>query len=159
MRVGGVQRHSVYRPIRTAFRGNGSGQRGPRLEPLQPADQVLSVCRQPHCLGEPMAHRSRQPSCLCSPARDPLLQLLGLGILALGIYAIVLSNEAALQVVGSTTLSVPGIVLVVLGVFLVVVGFCGWLGALREIFILLVVVSPPSPGRACGPCQPVPIWV
>ena len=43
--------------------------------------------------------------------------------------------------VGATTLSIPGIVLVVLGVFLVVVGFCGWLGALREIFVLLVIVS------------------
>lgn len=69
---------------------------------------------------------------------------MGLAILALGIYAIILSNEDALQVVGSSTLSVPGIVLVILGVFLVVVGFCGWLGALREIFVLLVIVSPPS---------------
>lgn len=67
---------------------------------------------------------------------------MGLGILALGIYAIILSTEDTLQVVGSNTLSVPGIVLVVLGVFLVVVGFCGWLGALREIFFLLVIVSP-----------------
>lgn len=106
-----------------------------------------------------MARHFRQPSCLYSHLpRDPPLQLLGLGILALGIYAIILSNEAALQVVGSTTLSVPGIVLVVLGVFLVVVGFCGWLGALREIFFLLVIVSSPSPGRVYGPCHPVPVW-
>lgn len=68
-----------------------------------------------------------------------IVWLLGLGILALGIYAIILSTEDTLQVVGSNTLSVPGIVLVVLGVFLVVVGFCGWLGALREIFFLLVI--------------------
>ena len=77
------------------------------------------------------------------------LQLLGIAILALGIYVIVLSSDPAIQNIAGSSLSAPGIVLVILGVLLVVIGFCGWLGALREIFVLLVVVSV----LLCGTCQ------
>jgi multisubunit Na+/H+ antiporter MnhG subunit len=70
-----------------------------------------------------------------------IVWLLGVAFLALGIYAVVLSFDGTVEIIGANVVSTPGIILIVLGVILIVVGFCGWLGALREIFVLLVIVS------------------
>ena len=60
--------------------------------------------------------------------------------MAAGIYTQVESEQ--LNMVGlSAILTSPGIILIVLGGVIFLIGFFGCLGALREIFLLLVIVS------------------
>lgn len=66
-------------------------------------------------------------------------QLLGVGLLAIGIYVQVESTFDMLRL--SSILTSPAIVMIIIGALLFILGFCGCLGALLEIFFLLVIVS------------------
>lgn len=85
----------------------------------------------------------------CSWVRFPLecvvlcFQLLGVALLAIGIYVQVESTFDMLQL--GSVLTSPAIVMIILGGLLFILGFCGCLGALLEIFPLLVAVS----GEGC----------
>lgn len=68
-----------------------------------------------------------------------LFQLLGVALLAIGIYVQVESTFDMLRL--SSVLTSPAIAMIILGGMLFILGFCGCLGALLEIFYLLVVVS------------------
>ena len=60
--------------------------------------------------------------------------------MAAGSYAQVESSTLSGSGLDSVLVS-PGIVLIILGSIMFILGFLGCLGALREVFILLVVVS------------------
>ena len=66
-------------------------------------------------------------------------QLLGAAMLAIGIYVQVETAFEMLEL--SSVLTNPAIVLIIFGCLLFILGFCGCLGALLEIFFLLVIVS------------------
>lgn len=68
-----------------------------------------------------------------------LFQLLGVALLAIGIYVQVESTFDMLQL--SSVLTSPAIAMIILGGLLFILGFCGCLGALLEVFLLLVAVS------------------
>lgn len=77
------------------------------------------------------------------------MQLLGAALLAIGIYVQV---ETAFEMLELTSLLTnPAIVMIVLGSVLFILGFCGCLGALLEIFFLLVIVM--SYQNNCGICE------
>lgn len=71
-----------------------------------------------------------------------LLQLLGVAFLAIGIYVQVESTFDMLRL--SSVLTSPAIIMIILGGVLFILGFCGCLGALLEVFFLLVIVSAKS---------------
>ena len=67
-------------------------------------------------------------------------KLLGCALLAAGAFA--LSEAGTLNDIGlGSILASPSIILIILGTVMFILGFCGCLGALREIFFLLVIVS------------------
>lgn len=74
-----------------------------------------------------------------------MLQLLGVALLAIGIYVQVESTFDMLRL--SSVLTSPAIVMIILGGLLFILGFCGCLGALLEVFFLLVIVSDCCKGR------------
>ena len=65
-------------------------------------------------------------------------QLLGVALLAIGIYVQVETTFDMLEL--SALLTNPAIVMIILGAFLFILGFCGCIGALLEIFFLLLIV-------------------
>lgn len=66
--------------------------------------------------------------------------MLGCALLAAGIFAQI--EIGALEDIGvDGLLYSPSIILICLGGVMFILGFCGCLGALREVFILLVIVS------------------
>lgn len=67
---------------------------------------------------------------------NTVIWLLGVGLLAIGIYVQVESTFDMLRL--SSVLTSPAIVMIILGALLFILGFCGCLGALLEIFFLLV---------------------
>lgn len=69
-----------------------------------------------------------------------IFQLLGVALLAIGIYVQVESTFDMLRL--SSVLTSPAIVMIILGGLLFILGFCGCLGALLEVFVLLVTVRP-----------------
>ena len=69
-----------------------------------------------------------------------LLQLVGAILLAVGIFAQVEAGTLNEFGVGDVLAS-PAIIIIILGAVLFILGFSGCLGALREVFILLVIVS------------------
>ncbi|XP_003388341.1 PREDICTED: tetraspanin-14-like [Amphimedon queenslandica] len=69
-----------------------------------------------------------------------LVWLLGCALLAAGIFAQV--EIGTLNEIGvGSLLSSPSIILICLGGIMFILGFCGCLGALREIFLLLVIYA------------------
>ena len=70
-----------------------------------------------------------------------LLQLLGIALLAIGIYVQVETTFDRLML--SDAFTNPAIGMIVIGSMLFILGFCGCLGALLEVFFLLVIVSKP----------------
>lgn len=68
----------------------------------------------------------------------PYMQLLGMALLAIGIYVQVETTFDMLML--SSVLTNPAIVMIILGSLLFILGFCGCLGALLEVFFLLVIV-------------------
>lgn len=67
-----------------------------------------------------------------------LLQILGMALLAIGIYVQVETAFDGLQL--NDLITNPSIAMIILGSVLFLIGFCGCLGALLELFILLIVV-------------------
>ncbi len=65
--------------------------------------------------------------------------MLGVLILAIGIYVQVETGFSELSL--DSVLTSPAIALVIIGAVLFIVGFCGCFGALLEIFPLLLIVS------------------
>ncbi len=60
-------------------------------------------------------------------------------LLAIGIYVQVESTFDELML--GSLLTSPAIIIIILGSLLLILGFCGCLGALLEIFFLLIIVS------------------
>ncbi len=61
-----------------------------------------------------------------------------MALLALGIYVLVENTFDTLML--GTILTNPAIIITVLGGLLFIIGFCGCIGALLELFFLLVIV-------------------
>lgn len=72
-----------------------------------------------------------------------LIWLVGMAILALGIYIQVDQSLATIEqdLMLGQAISAPAIFLIVIGALLFIIGFCGCFGALLEIFFLLVIYS------------------
>jgi len=70
-------------------------------------------------------------------------QLLGVALLAIGIYVLVENTFQELML--GSVLTNPAIIITILGGLLFIIGFCGCIGALLEIVFLLVIVSGHKP--------------